>query len=295
VAEMTLGHFLRRRRALLDPESSELTTATRRRVPGLRREEVARRVGVSTNYYTRLEQGRRIAPSESVLNALADVLRLDQPARDHMRDLAWNNPREARQPSQVQQVRLGMLRLMEAFGGTPAVLLGRRTDIIAANPTARLLFADFHAMAARERNGLRWVLFSEEARQLFLDWGVTLAGLVGMFRMDAGRHPNDPRTADLIDEFSEQSRHFAKLWNDCHVATSVVRETKVVEHPVVGRIRFHVEAVTTPQDPDQVLQVFMPESDSASQSAVRDLQTLADTRRRAPGDGSGTRCTVLPG
>jgi transcriptional regulator with XRE-family HTH domain len=286
--EVNLGGFLRARRASLVPESGDLTPATRRRVPGLRREEVARLAGVSVDYYTRLEQGRRVTPSEGVLNALDDVLRLDPPAREHMRDLAWSDARSKRQRgSAVQRVRPGMLRLIESFDGLPAILVGRRTDILAANPTARLLFTDFNAMSARERNAVRWTLLSERARTLHRDWEAASAGLVGMLRMDVGRHPNDPRTAELVNELSEKSEHFARLWSDCHVATSVIGESKVVDHPVVGRIRFHVEAVTTPQDQDQVLQVLFPASDSASRSGVRRLQALAEAEaasRQSPGD-----------
>ncbi|MCI2421432.1 helix-turn-helix transcriptional regulator [Saccharopolyspora sp. K220] len=275
MTEVTLGAFLRVRRSSLVPDNDDLGAVSRRRVPGLRREEVAQRVGVSVDYYTKLEQGRRAAPSEGVLNALADVLRLDDPAREHMRDLAWNNSRPKQScDSTVQQARPGMLRLLESFGGLPAVLVGRRIDVLATSPTARLLIADFNAMPAQERNAVRWVLLSERARQSHVDWEAAAAGLVGMLRMDAGRHPNDPRTAELIDELSETSEHFTKLWNDCHVATSVVPESKVLQHPVVGRIRLHVEAVTTPRDRDQTLHVMIP-ADLASQSAIQELQTLA--------------------
>jgi transcriptional regulator with XRE-family HTH domain len=271
---LTLGDFLRTRRASLAPGRDDKASG-RRRVPGLRREEVAQLVGVSVDYYTRLEQGRRIAPSDGVLNALADVLRLDHLAREHMHDLALSNSRPIRHhDSMTQQARPGMLRLMESFGGLPAVLVGRRTDILATNPVARHLIADFNAMPARERNAVRWVLLSEQARRIHTDWEAAAAGLIGMLRMDIGRYPNDPRTAELIDELSATSEHFAQLWNDWHIATSIVRESKVIDHPVVGRIRFHVEAVTTPVDRDQVLQVLIP-ADSASQLALQQLQTLA--------------------
>lgn len=273
--ELALGNFLRARRASLTPDDDGSTSAPSRRVPGLRREEVARLVGVSVDYYIKLEQGHRI-PSEGILYALADVLRLDEPARAHMHDLASRGPQPRRQRrSTAQHVRPGMLRLMESFGGLPAVLLGRRTDILMANRTARLLIADFHAMPACERNAVRWILLSEQARQWHLDWEAAVAGLVGMLRMDAGRHPNDPRTIELVNELSAKSEDFARLWRDCHVATKVVPDSKVVEHPVVGVIRFQVESVTTPLDRDQVLQVLFPAPDSASQSAVRHLQTLA--------------------
>jgi transcriptional regulator with XRE-family HTH domain len=275
---ITLGDFLRTRRASLVPEGCDQTALSRRRVPGLRREEVANRVGVSVDYYTRLEQGHRSVPSEGVLSRLADVLQLDQPARVHMRDLVWSNSRPKRpDDSTVQQARPGMLRLMESFNGLPAVLVGRRTDILAANPTARLLIADFNAMPARARNAVRWVLLSEQARRLHVDWEAAAAGLIGMLRMDAGRYPDDPRTAELVDELSARSAHFTRLWNDWQVATSIVPESKVLRHPLVGHISLHVEAVTTPRDEDQTLQVLIP-TDPASRAAVRQLEILASTR-----------------
>jgi transcriptional regulator with XRE-family HTH domain len=184
----TLGGFLRARRASLMPESGDLASRNRRRVPGLRREELAQLAGVSVDYYIRLERGRRITPSEDVLNALADALRLDGPTKEHMRDLARaNSQSQRRQGSPVQQARPGMLRLMESFGGLPSVLLGRRTDILAVSPTARVLIADFHAMPARARNAARWILRSERARELHVDWEAAAVGLLARALHERGR------------------------------------------------------------------------------------------------------------
>ena len=274
----TLSGFLRTRRASLVPESGDLASGSRRRVPGLRREELAKLAGLSVDYYIRLEQGRRITPSEDVLNALADVLRLDEPAREHLHDLARGNSRsQRRHGSPVQQARSGTLRLMESLGGLPSVLLGRRTDILAVSPLARVLIADFQAMPAHERNAARWVLLSERARELYVDWEVAARGMLGMLRMDTGRYPNDSRTGELIAELGTTSEHFTRLWKDWEVMTSVVPELTVLEHPLVGRMRFHVEAVTSPRDRDQLLQVLIP-ADSTSRSAVGELQSLAGVR-----------------
>ncbi|WP_433132698.1 helix-turn-helix transcriptional regulator [Micromonospora sp. CA-240977] len=278
VHDLTLGAFLRARRAAVEPTSGDLRSAPSRRVRGLRREEVAHRVGVSVDYYVKLEQGRRGAPSENVLHALADVLCLDDAAREHMFDLARRDTRPKQPPETTQQVRVGMLRLMESLGGVPAILLGRRTDVLAANPTARLLIHDFHAMPAQERNAVRWVLLSEKARTIHRDWEATATGLVGMLRMDYGRHPHDQRTAELVDELGAKSEVFTKLWSNRHVAKKTVADSKVIEHPIVGPIRLHVEAVRTTEDDDQTLSVLIPACDSASQSGMRHLQKLADGR-----------------
>ncbi|MFC4022015.1 helix-turn-helix transcriptional regulator [Micromonospora sp. GCM10011542] len=277
VHDLTLGSFLRARRGAVVPTSGDLRSAPSRRVRGLRREEVAQRVGVSVDYYIKLEQGKREAPSDNVLHALADVLCLDDAAREHMFDLARRDTRP-KHPPETQRVRVGMLRLMESLGAVPAVLLGRRTNILAANPTARLLIHDFNAMPARERNAVRWVLLSQKARTIHRDWGAAAAGLVGMLRMDYGRHPYDQRTAELVEELGAKSEVFTQLWSDRHVAKKAVVDSKVIEHPVVGPIRLHVEAVRTIEDGDQTLNVLIPASDPTSQAAMRHLQKLAGSR-----------------
>ncbi|PZG07347.1 hypothetical protein C1J01_40885 [Nonomuraea aridisoli] len=175
-----------------------------------------------------------------------------------------------------------MLRLMKSLDGLPAILFGRRTDIIAATPTVRLLFPECYALPAGERNAARWMLTSRQAREICLNWEEAVTGAVGMLRLHAGRHPDDPRTSGLLQELGE-SPDFTQIWDECHVAARMVREWKTVEHPVVGRIRFHAEAVASPDDPDQVLQVFMPASDAASESAMRELRRLAEAERTAPG------------
>ncbi|MGK5739375.1 helix-turn-helix transcriptional regulator [Micromonospora sp. URMC 103] len=277
--ELTMGDFLRKRRASVAPSSGDLRSTPARRVSGLRREEVARRVGVSVDYYVKLEQGRRITPSDAVLTALADVLQLDDAAREHLQDLARRDSRPKQSPEAKQQARVGMLRLMESLGGMPAVLLGRRTNILAANRAARFLVHDFNAMPAHERNALRFLLFSEKSRLIHRDWETAVAGLVGMLRMECGRHPNDPRTAELVDELSARSGLFRQLWADRHVARKVVLDTRVIDHPDVGPIRLHLESVHMPEDRDQTLHVLIPASDSASQAAMRHLQQLVGTGR----------------
>jgi transcriptional regulator with XRE-family HTH domain len=274
--ELTLGDFLRTRRASLTPGTAEVPAIATRRVPGLRREEVARRVGVSVDYYVKLEQGkRRITPSGNVLHALADVLQLDDPAREHMFDLARldNRPKMVRE-SAVQTVRPGTFRLMESFSGLPAILVGRRTDVLATNALARRLIHDFPALAARERNAVRWVLLNESARDIHQDWHSAAAGLIGMLRMDFGRYPNDPKTIGLIDELSVRSAEFRQIWADGRVARGFTVDTKEIVHPEVGAVRLHVEAVRITEDPDQTLHVMIPSPDAASQEAMAALRGL---------------------
>ncbi|NMO51649.1 helix-turn-helix domain-containing protein [Actinoplanes sp. TBRC 11911] len=275
--ELTLGDFLRTRRASLTPGNADVPPIATRRVPGLRREEVARRVGVSVDYYVKLEQGkRRITPSGNVLHALADVLQLDDPAREHMFDLArLDNRRKIVHPAAAQSVRPGTFQLMESFSGLPAILVGRRTDVLAANALARRLIHDFPALPARERNAVRWVLLDESARDIHQDWYAAAAGLIGMLRMDLGRYPDDPKTIALIDELSAESAEFREIWAGGRVTRAYTVESKVILHPEVGAVRLHVEAVRITEDPDQTLHVMIPGPDAASQAAMTALRGLS--------------------
>jgi transcriptional regulator with XRE-family HTH domain len=245
----------------------------------LRREEISRLVGVSVDYYVKLEQGtRRITPSGNVLNALADVLGLDDLEREHMYDLARldNRPRAARE-SAVQTVRPGTFRLMESFIGLPAILVGRRTDVLAANPMARLLIDDFPALPARERNAVRWALLGERVRDIQPDWLGTASCLVGMLRMDLGRYPHDPKTIDLVGELHERSEVFRGVWARGTVARSMTG-SMFLRHPEAGPVHLHVEAVRVTDDPDQTLHVLIPCSDATSQSAMIELRRRAGAR-----------------
>ncbi|HEY4457452.1 MAG TPA: helix-turn-helix transcriptional regulator [Pseudonocardiaceae bacterium] len=268
-----LGGFLRAKRAALTPEAAGLAVAGARRVAGLRRAELAALAGVSVDYYTRLEQGRPIAPSAAVLDAIASALRLDATERDYLHAVARRTPR--RKPSNARQaVRPGLLALIERLGTAPAFVLGRRTDVLMANPTARLLIADFPTMPAKQRNAVRWLVLDEGARSLFGDgWADVAAYLVGTLRMDAARHPDDPRLVELVGELSIRSEHFRRWW-----ASQTVVEwsqgTKILHHPTVGRLTLHSEAITFPGDPDQTLIVFLAEPGSPAQHAL-DLLDMA--------------------
>ncbi|MFE4831245.1 helix-turn-helix transcriptional regulator [Streptomyces sp. NPDC056672] len=209
-----LSDFLRARRAATDPGSLGIHDASARRVPGLRREELAALAGVSADYYTRLEQGRPIVPSESVLDALANALELDPAERVYLHEVARRRASARRRTSRaVQKVRPGVHALIARLGDTPAFVLGRRTDILATNRMARVLLADFDALPARERNAVRWIMLDEAARSLFADsWEQVASVFVGTLRMDAARNPDDTRTAELVGELSMKSEPFRRWW-----------------------------------------------------------------------------------
>ncbi|WP_436532859.1 helix-turn-helix transcriptional regulator [Actinoplanes sp. HUAS TT8] len=278
-----LGAFLRTRRAALSPEAAGLPLPSGRRVPGLRREELASLAGVSVDYYTRLEQGRPIVPSEAVLDAIASALRLNAAERDYLHTVARQSPPPRRRgSSRAQAVRPGLLTLIEQLGDTPAFVLGRRTDMLATNRMARLLFADFPAMPARERNATRWLILDEGARSLFADdWERVAADMVGTLRMDAARHPDDPRTVALVGELSMRSQEFRRWWAEQKVVEFSFG-VKTLHHPLVGAVRLETEALTLPGDPDQMLMVYLARAASPARHALDLLATWSEPAALSP-------------
>lgn len=260
------GKFLKAMRSRLSPEQAGInTTSGARRVPGLRREEIARLADVSTDYYTRLEQGRNIHPSRAVLDSVARALRLSPGEYTHMIDLLENC--EESLPLPVQGVRPALLQLLDAVGNVPALVLGRRTDVLAGNPLAFLLLADFPAMPETERNLTRWLILDPSARELFRDWKAVASEAVGTLRSDVGRHPNDPRANQLVGELAVRSEHFRQWWAGHRVAkgsAGVVR----LHHPIVGDLELNFEDLARLDDPDQVLRVFSAKPGSPSADSL---------------------------
>lgn len=269
ISHRELADFLRRARAASDPQRSGLPADGRiRRVPGLRREEVALLAGVSTDYYTRLEQGRRIVPSAQVLDAIARALDLDESGRTHLHDLmgAAGASRARVRPS-VQRVRPGIYQLLDSLDFQPAMILGRRTEVLATNRLARALFADFERMPVRERNYARWMLLSDEARALFLDWELQARNAVEALRLDAGRSPGDPETQQLVGELSLASAEFRRWWSEHHVHQRSYG-TKRLHHPIVGELAVNFETLAFPTDKEQVLYVYTTSAESPSRQAL---------------------------
>ncbi|GGP63687.1 helix-turn-helix transcriptional regulator [Streptomyces griseoincarnatus] len=276
-----LADFLRRARAQVDPSRAGLPPDSRaRRVPGLRREEVALLAGVSTDYYTRLEQGRRITPSPAVVEALGRALDLDEAGRAHLQDLfglTAPSARGSRRPPAVQRLRPGLHQLIDALDGEPALVLGRRTDILAANRMARALFADFERKPRPERNYARWMFLDEAARDLFTDWEDQARTAVESLRLEVGRDPHDRATTELIAELRERSADFDRWWEQ-HRVHQRTHGSKRLRHPLVGDLTVAYETLTLPGDPDTTLFVYTCEAGSPSRRALDLLAgwTLAD-------------------
>ncbi|WP_127933182.1 helix-turn-helix domain-containing protein [Nonomuraea polychroma] len=265
-----VSDFLRSRRARLNPEEAGLPADGRiRRVPGLRRDEVARLAGVSVEYYTRLEQGRAANPSAEVLDNLARALRLDATEREHLLDLlARPAPARRASPAPPQRVRPGLHLMLETLQHVPAFVLGRRTDVLAANRLARMVITDFEAMPAPQRNMARYYLLDPEARERVGDWEQVAAETVAVLRLEAGRYPDDRRLSDLVGELMVRSPEFPAWWND-HRVLRRTHGVKRYQHPDVGELVFAYESLQPPGDPDQTLCVYNVEPGSPTAESLR--------------------------
>ena len=263
-----LADFLRRARSQVDPERAGLPADGRvRRVTGLRREEVALLARVSTDYYTRLEQGRRIVPSAGVVEAIADALDLDEAGRAHLVHLIGASPRPARRQIRAQSARRGLHQLIDTLDDVPAMLLGRRTDVLATNRLARALLTDFDALPAKDRNYARWMFLDPQARERLVDWDAQARTVVENLRLDAGRDPHDPATQALVGALTIASPEFARWWEEHRVHQRTFGD-KHFRHPVVGEMTLQYETLTTPGDPDQALFLFTAEPGSPSREAL---------------------------
>ncbi|WP_436535918.1 helix-turn-helix domain-containing protein [Actinoplanes sp. HUAS TT8] len=273
-AQAELGEFLRSRRARITPEQAGLPDrAGARRVPGLRREEVARLAGVSVDYYIRLERGRAANVSEAVLAAVARALSLNDLERRHLFTLAAPG-RSRPRPLPRQKVRPGLRRLLDALTDTPAIVLGHRTDVLAVNDLGRALFADFEARPRRDRNMARFIFLDEAARGLYVDWDDAARGIVATLHLHAGAYPHDPLLAELVGELSVRDDDFRRWWadNDVYQRTHGIKR---YHHPLVGDLVLGYEAVILADDPEQLLGLITAERGSPSDDALRLLATLS--------------------
>ncbi|WP_416973074.1 helix-turn-helix transcriptional regulator [Streptomyces sp. 4F14] len=279
-----LGDFLRTRRARLNPAEAGLPPgAGVRRVPGLRREEVARLAGVSTDYYTRLEQGRHPRVSEAVLDSVARALLLSDDERDHLFDLVRHRVTRSRprRPERVQRVRPDVHQLLDTLNGAvPAFVANHRQDVLASNPLARALIVDWDALPYRERNFARYVLLDPAARRLYRNWDEVAEIVVADLRLEAGRHRDDALLNELIGEAAVEVPEFGTWW-DSHRVAQCVHGTQHFDHPVVGEFTLHHETLSFPADPGQSVCLYSAEPGSASAQALSLLASWSAPTRDA--------------
>ncbi|MGW1166119.1 helix-turn-helix domain-containing protein [Streptomyces sp. NPDC002550] len=276
-----LSEFLRSRRARLKPEDVGLPDFGRhRRVPGLRREELAQLAGVSVAYYTRLEQGNGRNVSAEVLGSIARALRLTDAEHAHLTHLAKPKSHKKKPAARQQQVRVALRQLLDTMDGVPAYVVGRRSEILAWNRMAAAVFGDWGELPAAERNWARLVFLRPDYRELFVDWEQKAIDIVCALRMDAGCHPDDPRLSALVGELSVKSEEFRRLW-----ATHDVKEkshgVKHLHHPLVGDLALNFESFRLTGDAEQSLITYHAEPGSTSADSLRLLASWGTDATRA--------------
>ncbi len=268
-----LREFLTTRRAKITPQQAGVETfGGRRRVQGLRREEVARLAGISVEYYTRLERGNASGASDTVLDALGGALQLDDAEQAHLITLARASEassRARRRPAQ-QRVRPGLQQLLDAMHGLPAFVQNGRLDILAANPLARALYADLFDDPRHTPNHARYTFLDPRAGDFYPDWTRAAADTVALLRAEAGRSPDDRILNELIGELSTRSEQFSALWATHNVRWHTTG-TKQFHHRVVGDLSLDYEGMDLASDRGQTLIAFTAEPGSTSHQALQFL------------------------
>lgn len=291
----SLGEFLKSRRDALSPAEAGVDSwGKRRRVPGLRREEVAQLAGVSVAYYVRLEQGQAHNASDEVLLSMARALRLSQTETEHLLDLARPSPMKAPPRTRPEHAHPLSLTMLKSLGTQPAVLLGRRNEALAWTPTGHALLAPhlpFDTSDPRTRPSLPRLLFLDpQVRDAHRDWEAEARTYVAYLRLVSGKYPDDTRLAELVGELCMKDSDFAALWATGHVK-ACTGGTKRFQHPLVGALTVDFQVWLQADTPDHRLEVYMP-VDQPSADALALLTNLAQSQEsRASHDAGMTDST----
>ena len=272
MATTPLGDFLRSRRARLTPARAGVTTAGPRRVPGLRREEVALLAQVSVDYYVRLEQGRERRPSPQVLDALAEALQLDDDGRLHLHRLAGQAPRLT-WTATPEHVDPSLLQVLDRWPDTPALVLGRAYDVLASNQLGDALFSGFPSSS----NLIETVFLDPASRGFYADWPTAAANTVAGFRLAQGAWGDAPRIREVVQRLLRDSPDFARLWEH-HDARGKSVEVKRFVHSDVGPLALRMQAFDVRSAPGQQLVVYHAEPGSLSAEGLTLLGSLSATR-----------------
>lgn len=279
--------FLSSRRGRITPEQAGIEPyGGRRRVPGLRREEVARLAGVSVDYYTRLERGNLSGVSDSVLDAIAGALELDRAEHDHLYDLARAANTSGRKRaagvggSAPSKVRPELQYLLDTITGAPAFIGNNRLDIVAANTLGYALYSDMYRAPSRPANHSRFIFLDPRAHNFYTDWDRAANTNVAILRREAGRNPHDKGIAELIGELSMRSDEFRTLWA-AHNVRRHYAGTKFFQHPVVGLLELNYQVLGLEEDPGHTLTVYPATPGSPSEEALKLLASWAATEKIA--------------
>ncbi|WP_087002419.1 helix-turn-helix domain-containing protein [Gulosibacter sp. 10] len=293
-ASGSLGDFLKSRRAALSPTKAGVEDwGKRRRVPGLRREEVAQLAGVSVAYYIRLEQGLPHNASDEVLLSLARALQLTSTETEHLLDLAKPSPIRPSADARPEHAHPHALAMLDAIGDKPAVLLGRRSDALAWTPTGHALLAPhvpFDTSDPRTRPSLPRLLFLDPSvRRSYADWESEARLFVAYLRLISGKYPDDSRLAELVGELCMKDADFAAMWASGRVGQCTAG-LKHFEHPLVGALTVEYQLWLQADSPDHRIEVYSP-ANSEAQTALERLSALVREKSESkPGqDRNGAR------
>ncbi|MEU2513623.1 helix-turn-helix domain-containing protein [Streptomyces syringium] len=274
-----LGDFLRARRGRVAPEHVGLTGGRRRRVRGLRREELAQLAGISVDYYVRLEQGRATQPSPEVLDALAGALGLDAAERGHLATLT----RAGRGPVPRPRVSPLLRRILDAMTDLPAFATDHRLDVVAWNDLGSELIGGLTGPDRRDRNNARFLFLDPASRLVHPEWEDRAAEAVGQLRVAAGRYPDDAELTGLISELGELSTEFRRIWDSGEIVMCAAGR-KRLRHPVAGLLTLDFETLHVPAAPGEtglVVHVFSAEEGSPEAAALARLAPAAAVAARS--------------
>lgn len=287
-----IGQFLRARRARLTPEAAGLGAgAGRRRVPGLRREELARLAGVSTDYYVRLEQGRAPRVSDSVLGAIGRALQLSAAEQVHLVRPARPDDVRRVQAEQPGEVGVHVERLLAAMVDLPMYLVGRRTEVVGWNAAAAAVYG-FSTDRPRPEVARRLFL-DPSARSHYRNWPALAASTVSHLRLELGEFPDDPLLRSLIAELTEQDEYFARLWTTQYLEPRS-NGILLLDHPVADELALFHQAVTFPQSPGLTAVINTPRAGTATAGRLRELFRLPPPVERRPRPRSAHRPGTRP-
>jgi transcriptional regulator with XRE-family HTH domain len=282
-----VAEFLRTRRNRITPGQAGVIGGGRRRVPGLRREEVAILAGVSVEYYARMERGDLAGVSAEVLDALARALQLDEAETDHLHDLARGaGPAlpQRKRPAE-QSVKPTLQRFLDAVTGAPMWVRDRSMDFIAANPLGRALYAPILDDPANRGNTARFTFLNPAAQIFFPDWEQNADDIVATLRSYAGQNPLDKKLTDLIGELVTRSDVFRHRWAAHHVRHHRAG-IKRIHHPAVGDLEFSYQAMDLPATPEWFMFAYTAEPGSPTEERLKLLGSLAATGQMTSGAGA---------
>ncbi len=268
----TLADFLRSARARVTPQDVGLGNGglTARRVPGLRRDEVAMLAGMSVDYYTRMEQGRIKHASDAVVNGLCKALRLNDTERSYLFGLFSPGAGRPVPQKRATKVRPILRQMMDQMDSTAAFILGVGMDVLAMNDLAKVLLHDFTKETGLSRSLARWAFLDPEGHARYLDWDAAAADMAAILRRDSTSHPNDRELNELIGELTVKSDKFRQWWPQ-HKVYECSSGTKHLMHPLAGELSIEYETFPVPGEPDQQMFLYTAKKDSPSHDALRIL------------------------